>query len=207
MKSEYGGITLNLTLSIIIFALCGVGYALWKRQTQQDIITNSDISGNFDLPVKKQSGNVVFTDGLENPEDIQTEKADEFGVGIVKVETFSIDINNDNTPDRITKIRHESGTAHFWDEYKIEINKNGRFRNITPNGFRTTTGAECALQQLQFRFKPYFHIIKISRPWTDSWNNPSMATRTIYTVNNDRLIADTPEKIRSVCDVAELFKE
>ena len=120
-------------------------------------------------------------------------------------ETFNTDINGDKVPDRITKIRHESGTAHFWDEYKIELNQDGRYRDITPKGLRTTVGAECALQQIQFQYKPNFKIIKISRPWRDSWTGPSMATRTIYTLENNKLVPDAGENLGTVCDVSELF--
>ena len=208
MKSEHGGIALNLTLTVLIAALCGLGYILWIRQSPQKTGHMTKASGEFNMPQKnKQLNTYVFTDGLRMANAIKTDEPDETGAGVVKTEVFDIDLNDDDIPDRITKERHESGTAHFWDEYKIEINQNGRYKNITPNGFRTTVGAECALQQLQFHFKPKFQVVKISRPWRDSWDAPSMATRTVYTLKDNKMVAGTPEEMGTVCDVAELFEK
>lgn len=208
MKSERGGIALNLTLIVLIAALCALGYMLWARQSSNNTAQGTNMSGEFNLSKQnKQSETYVFSDGLGTAESVKTDNPDETGAGVVKTEIFNIDLNNDKIPDRITKERHETGTAHFWDEYKIEINQNGRYKNITPDGFRTTVGAECALQKLQFKFKPKFQVIKISRPWRDSWDTPSMATRTVYTLKDNKMIAGTPEKMGTVCDVAELFKK
>jgi hypothetical protein len=109
--------------------------------------------------------------------------------------------------DKITKTHNENGTAHFWDDYKIELNKNGTWRNITPKGLRTTQGSECALQKVQFKFSPVFQVIKISRPWVESWTNPSTATKTVYTLKDDKLQVTSTEKMKTVCDVTELFTE
>lgn len=205
MKSEHGGIALNLTLVVLIAAIASLGYILLKKQTQEKIITNSEYTGEFNMPEKQKITMETFSDGLGEANAITRWAADETGAGIVKSETFNTDINGDKVPDRITKIRHESGTAHFWDEYKIELNQDGRYRDITPKGLRTTVGAECALQQIQFQYKPNFKIIKISRPWRDSWTGPSMATRTIYTLENNKLVPDAGENLGTVCDVSELF--
>ena len=208
MKSERGGIALNLILTVLIAALCGLGYVLWVRQSSDKTVYGSKTSGDFDFPEQnKKSATYVFSDGLGTAESVKTDNPDETGAGLVKTEIFNVDLNNDKIPDRIIKERYESGTAHFWDEYKIEINQNGRYKNVTPDGFRTTVGAECALQKLQFQFKPKFQVVKISRPWRDSWDAPSMATRTVYTLKDNRMIAGTPEKMGIVCDVAELFKK
>lgn len=207
MKSENGGIALNLTLIVLVSALCGLAYIMWMRQPEKETINTSRVTGQFNTTNQKQEITPPFTDGLPQAASVETYEPDETGAGITKSEIFNIDINNDGTPDRITKTRNESGTAHFWDEYKIELNLNGRYKNITPNGFRTTVGAECALQQLQFQFKPEFHVIKISRPWRNSWDSPSMAVRTVYTIKDNKIIASTPEKLGTVCDVTELFKK
>ena len=69
----------------------------------------------------------MFSDGLTRPDLVETYTMDETGSGVTKKEIFNLDINNDDFIDRITRTRHENGTAHFWYEYKIELNKNGVF--------------------------------------------------------------------------------
>lgn len=148
---------------------------------------------------------MLFDDGLGSPKDKIGYKTDETGDGITQIETFLYDINTDGKADKITRIHHENGTAHFWDEYTIELNDNDRFRSVSTDDFRTINGAECALQKLKFIFKPKFQVIKISRPWIQSWNTPSVATQTIYELKNNKIIAVETKKLSSVCDVTHLF--
>lgn len=207
MRSQYGGIKLNILMIVLLGATIATGYVMWKQRSQQSIITHGYGSPQLNTRQQKNKISKPFTDGLTQPISTKKSEPDDTGAGITNVEIFNVDINNDNAPDRITKTHHESGTAHFWDEYKIELNQDGKFRNITPNGFRSTVGAECALQQLQFVFKPQFYVIKISRPWRDSWDSPSMATRTIYTIKDNKLVAGQSEQMGQVCDVTELFEK
>lgn len=146
-----------------------------------------------------------FTDGLKNPTFSEQYTLDEFGAGIAERDIFDIDVNADGRIDRITRTRNENGTDHFYYEYKIELNQNGNFVDITPDGFRTTEGAECALQKLQFAFVPTFRVIKISRNWENSWTNPTMARRVEYTFNANQLTPSDPKELQIVCDVTDLF--
>lgn len=207
MRSQCGGIKLNLLLIVLLGALIALGYILWKQKSEYTGANFGTGSPQIHRKPIQENINTPFTDGLKQPFSEQNQEPDETGAGVTNIKIFKADINNDGLSDRITKTHHESGTAHFWDEYKIELNQNGKFRNITPNGFRTTVGAECALQQLQFVFTPQFHVIKISRPWRDSWDTPSMATRTIYTIKDNKMVAGQPEQLEPVCDVTELFKK
>lgn len=207
MKNQNGNIVTNITLSILVVAIGGLLYTLWKRQPENSVVNNIIENHETHQHDHKKLNASVFSDGLNKPESQFTQEPDETGAGIVNTAIFNIDINGDKLSDKITRIRHESGTAHFWDEYKIEINQNGKYKNITPNGFRTTIGAECALQQLQFKFKPYFHVVKISRQWKGTWDSPSMATRTIYTLDDNKFVSAPPQQLGVVCDVTELFKE
>ncbi len=147
----------------------------------------------------------VFSDGLENPDFSEQYQLDEFGAGVSERDIFDRDIDGDGRRDRITRTRHENGTPHFYYEYKIELNKNGEFIDITPDGFRTTEGAECALQKLQFVFQPTFQVIKISRDWSESWDTPTMANRTVYEINNGQMPPGATTPLKVVCNVADLF--
>lgn len=207
MHSEYGGIKLNILMIVLMGALIAVGYFLWNQKSKNIGANLGMGSPQIQRAQINKNINTPFTDGLGQAMSSTKYEPDETGAGITSNEIFQVDINKDGTPDRITRTHHESGTAHFWDEYKIELNQGGKFKNITPSGFRTTVGAECALQQLQFVFAPQFYVIKISRPWRDSWDTPSMATRTIYTFKDNKLVAGQPEQLKSVCDVTELFEK
>ncbi len=146
-----------------------------------------------------------FTDGLENPVSMHNFQPDEFGEGVVEVATFSYDIDGDGRPDRISRARRETGTAHFQYIYKVELNNGEKMLNITPKDLFTVEGTECAHQKIQFSFKPDFSITKISRPMGEDWDTPTQSTKTIYTLWNNKLhIAETSE-YKTVCDVAELF--
>ncbi|MBR4891804.1 MAG: hypothetical protein IKZ34_01300 [Alphaproteobacteria bacterium] len=146
-----------------------------------------------------------FTDGLIQPQSTETFPLDETGSGIEKKEFFSIDLNNDGVMDRIIRTRNENATAHFWDDYSVELNKKGKFENVSPEGLRTIEGADGSLQKIQFVFKPKFQIIKISRPWIYSWDNPTMATRTVYELQGDKIVEKSVKELKKVYDVSELF--
>ena len=179
-----------------------VGYGLIHKN-KNDVQTFGTAAVN--ITQKQKNRAITFNDGLGKTKDKIGYKPDETGTGVTRIETFSFDINSDGQDDKITRIRHENGTAHFWDEYTIEINENNRFRTITTDDFRTINGADCALQKLKFVFKPKFQVIKISRPWVDSWTTPSMATQTTYELINNKMVMVETKKLSSVCDVTDLF--
>lgn len=208
MKTENGNIALNIMTIIALGAIGVLVYMLWTQNKQQNIMTDT---GEDVIPVIEEVKKVtytpdgVFIDGLDEPVESTQYELDETGSGIASNDIYYHDINGDGHKDRITKTRNENGTAHYWEDYKIELNKDGRWRDITPDGFRTTEGAECSLQKLQFTFEPKFQVVKISRPWRESWSTPSMATKTIYKMHGDELVAETTQQVGEVCDVAELF--
>jgi hypothetical protein len=156
-------------------------------------------------PIVETTGGAEFTDGLENPVSEHNFEPDEFGEGVVEVATFSYDIDEDGRPDRISRARRETGTAHFQYIYKVELNNGEKMVNITPKDFFTVEGAECAHQKIQFSFKPDFSITKISRTMGEDWNTPTPSTKTVYTLWNNNLHVATTSEYKTVCDVAELF--
>ena len=146
-----------------------------------------------------------FSDGLKNPNSVSTYTLDEDEVGITEKSVYLIDINNDKEPDRITKSFFDNGNAHSYYEYKIELNKNGRYVDITPDNFRTVNGADCDLQQIKFVFKPKFKVIMIYREMGDTWVDATMAKKRVFSFVENKLKAGSDEKLRKVCDVKELF--
>lgn len=208
MINERGNITVNILLIIMLVIIAVLIYILAGGPLPNFAKTggvNSPVAPTPDTTQLFSQTGGKFSDGLINPEFSEQYQLDEFGAGISERDIFDRDINADGVNDRITRTRNENGTAHFYYEYKIELNKNGDFIDITPDGFRTTEGAECALTKLQFAFKPEFRVIKISRDWQDSWDTPTMATRTVYTIENDEIIQIESKPLKSVCNVADLF--
>ena len=147
MKSERGSISMGV-LSVFILGLAIVlGYVLLNKDN-----ANTDVAvvgtGAIDIAYNNASApSAGFTDGLNQPSSSETFPLDEVGEGTEKKEVFNVDINSDGLMDRIVRTHNENGTAHFWDEYRIELNNNGVYFNIAPSGLRTTEGAECALQK------------------------------------------------------------
>ena len=187
---------------IIIVALIIIGVVVFYKLIEP----HPEIQPVYiEEPIIETTGGANFTDGLENPESVRNFAPDEFGAGVVEVATFSYDIDGDGRPDKISRARRETGTAHFQYIYKVELNNGEKLINITPKDFFTVEGAECAHQKIQFSFKPDFSIVKISRPMGEDWNTPTQSTKTVYTLwNNNLHIAETSE-YKTVCDVAELF--
>ena len=187
---------------IIIVALIIIGVVVFYKLIEP----HPEIQPVYiEEPIIETTGGANFTDGLENPDSVRNFAPDEFGAGVVEVATFSYDIDGDGRPDKISRARRETGTAHFQYIYKVELNNGEKLINITPKDFFTVEGAECAHQKIQFSFKPDFSIVKISRPMGEDWNTPTQSTKTVYTLwNNNLHIAETSE-YKTVCDVAELF--
>lgn len=205
-KSEHGGVVISVLLVIMLII---IGVLVYILISGRGIKTHhgSDIqspSQNTTTP-----GEIIATneigDGLINPDYTQKHELDDFGAGIADVAVFNRDINNDGHVDKIVRTRHENGTDHFYYEYKISVANNGTFIDITPDGFRTTEGAECALQKLKFSFKPDFRVVKVSRPWQESWTTPTMATKTVYTLNGDKITPISSQELKVICDVADLI--
>ncbi len=205
--NQSGNVTLNILLVIMLLIIAILIYILAGGEIPK--INRSTGIQSPDMQTQQmntdQQSTEEFSDGLVNPSFSEEYPLDEFGTGISERDIFDIDINADGLRDRITRTRNENGTSHFYYQYKIEINKNGDFIDITPEGFRTTEGTECSLQKLQFKFAPEFSVIKISRNWQDSWDTPTMATKTIYKFNNDALSVTDTQQLNTICDVKDLF--
>lgn len=205
-QSQSGSAILNVLLILMFIVIAVLIYVLaggpLPKIGRTGGVQSPDVQNQM---AQVFTNNGEFSDGLIKPNFSDKYDLDEFGAGISERDIFDIDINNDGRNDRITRTRNENGTSHFYYQYKIELNQNGKFVDITPEGFRTTEGAECALTKLQFVFQPEFRVIKISRDWQESWDTPTMATKTVYALENGNLkqISSTPMKV--ICDVSDLF--
>lgn len=208
MRSENGSVSTNILLVFTVILFVVLGYILLNKDSVTDNVTSSGtVAAHLSYNTDTKRPERTFSDGLTTPQNSENFALDETGAGVSVKDVFNIDINNDGQVDRIVRTRNESGTAHYWDEYRIEINNNGVFFNVAPDGLRTTQGAECALQKIQFIFEPEFKVIKISRPWENTWDTPTVATRTIYELKDNKIIQTSVTKLRSVCDVSELFAD
>lgn len=191
----------NLIWILTIAVLCALSYVLYITYTKQKSETASTpvFSDEF---VNTASG---FSDGLTNPDSVTKYPLDEYNVGMSEKSIYFANINNDNETDRITKIFFETGNAHSYYEYKIELKQNGKFVDITPENFRTVSGADCDLQQIQFVFKPQFKVILISRDMGETWVDPTVAKKQVFKFVENTLQEKETKTLRKVCDVKELF--
>lgn len=189
---------------IIAIVILGVLAFMFYNKAQNNIPTNNE---TMFVDFNKESTNIktVFSDGLNDPDSVTKYPLDEYGTGISEKSIFYIDINRDKTKDRITKIFVETGNAHSYYQYKIELNIDGKFVDITPNNFRTTNGDVCDLQQIQFIFRPSFKVILIYRELAETWDTPSIARKQVFKISGNRFVSDNPQALRSVCDIKELF--
>lgn len=194
---------MNWLRILVVVALIVAGIVVFYQLNKSDKKTESVQKES--VVITSGSAGEEFNDGLHDPISVHTFNPDEFGAGVVEVATFSYDINEDGRPDKISRARQETGTAHFRYVYKVELNDGEKMINITPKDLATIEGAECAMQKIQFSFKPDFSIIKISRPLGDDWNTPTQSTKTVYTLWNNKLHVATTSEYKTVCDVAELF--
>lgn len=208
MKSQHGSIALNVLLVLLLLVIGILIYLLAGARAPQAIrvtgVESPTMPTTSAAPTTQPRG-TQFTDGLGRANSATEYPLDETGAGVARVEVFKRDINNDGQIDRITKRRVENGTDHFYDEYTIELANGNKYIDITPDNFRTIEGADCALQRLRFIFNPQFQVIKISRPWQDSWTNPTAAVKTTYALRGGQMQEIKSQNMKAVCNVADLF--
>lgn len=207
-KSRSALFAVALTLMVVLIAV--LGYMVWNKRNAEAPRPKApaprpEYADTTAPAVESDAGNYEFDDGLRNPVSVTRHELDEFGEGLASVEVFAPDVNNDGQKDRITKSRYENGTAHFYYDYKIELNVGSDFVDITPDNFRTVEGSECALQKLRFVFIPEFQVVKISRPWKDTWTTPTPATRTVYKMTGNKLKEASSKQLKEICNVSDLF--
>ena len=211
MRSQRGSASLNILLVILVLIAGGIVYVLSmgrKGDTGRHIGIDSPMRITEEVVNTAGGAGAGFDDGLPRRAAAVTEyELDEFGAGIAREEVFWIDINDDGLKDKITRTRIESGTDHYSDEYKIELRRGDEYIDVTPPELYTVEGAECSLQKIKFVIRPSFQIIKVARPWQDSWTTPSQAHKTVYSYpgNTWRIVESLP--LGSVCDVSVLVNE
>lgn len=191
----------NLIWVLSIAILCALAFVFYNTYTKQKTNTQTVPVFSDDFTSTPES----FSDGLTNPDSVTQYQLDESGTGLAEKSIYYIDINKDSKPDRITKTFLETGNAHSYYEYKIELNQNGKFVNITPKGFRTVNGADCDLQQIQFIFRPQFKVVLISRELGEIWTDATPAQKQVFQISENKLQKMETKTLRKVCDVRELF--
>ena len=195
--------TKNIIIIITIVILCALTFFAYKNFSKTSSVESSSLDQTFDNNGIYESAE--FSDGLNNPDSETTYPLDESETGIAKKSIYVVDINQDGEPDRITKTYFENWNAHSYYKYFIELNVDGKYVDITPKGLQTTNGADCDLQQIQFKLKPNFQIIVIYREMGDTWDTPTMAHKKVFSWQNNMLRPSSPIQMQPICDVKELF--
>lgn len=173
-----------------------------QKSDQQSIEQNVYLIDNNNEHTKPSG----FSDGLPKPDTVINYTLDDFDTGPSKKYVYYIDIDKNGTLDKITKTFIETGNAHSYYEYTIEIKKDNDYINITPDNFNTINGAECDLQQIQFTFVPQFMVKLIHRELgEESWNQPTTAKQKTFILNDTNWKTYAETELRPVCDVKELF--
>ena len=193
--------TKNAIWFIVIISLLALAVIFYR--TYKTAKTVTETTPIFSDEYVNNSGS--FSDGLTDPDSVTQYPLDEDDVGVAEKSIYYVDINKDGNKDRITKTFTDTGNAHAYYEYKIELNDNGKFVDITPENFRTVNGADCDLQQIQFVFKPSFKVILISRDMGDTWDDETMANKQTFKLSGNKIVAGDKKTLRPVCDVKELF--
>lgn len=206
MNSQRGSIAFNVLLFMLLVVIGVLIYLLSAGHAPKTGRVIGVAATPSAMPTQTVRVTARYSDGLGEADESTEYPLDDFGEGIAKTSIYNRDINGDGYTDRITRTRHENGTDHFYEDYKIEINVAGNYTDITPENFRTIEGADCALQKLRFIFQPEFQVIKISRPWQDSWDTPTMATKTVYSLTGDQLRPISTENLKVICNVADLLQ-
>ena len=217
---ENGSVLFNAVMITLLVAIGVLSYMLITDRKQNTDVTvignasptalaiNTDDQPNRAQEVAKSDSDAAdhaFNDGMGTPDSRTTYPTDDFGEGVSARDVFWSDINNDGTPDRITRTTISSGTAHGAVQYKIEIVSDGKFIDITPPDFNTVEGADCALRKLRITLTPRFHAVRISRPLGETWDAPTVPVKEIFSVQNNRIVRTGKVKMAPVCDVSTLF--
>ena len=194
----------NIVWFLSVVALCGLSiwlYNMSKNKPVQQEIPQQIHQESMQREIRPTG----FSDGLTKPDSVTKYETDEYGMGIAEKSVYYIDINGDGLLDRITRTLFDTGNAHSYYEYKIELNRDKKYVDITPHDLRTTNGADCDLQQIQFSFKPQFKITMIYREMGDTWNQPTMAHKKTFTYSDNKIKEINDKEMRPVCDVKDLF--
>lgn len=196
----------NFLLFISFILLCGLAVFWYKiSTTQKQAVSQPEQNIIVDKTVATTAVKKVFSDGLPAPDSTITRKTDEFGMGPSVKYVYYIDINKDGKTDKITKTFIETGNAHSYYEYTIEIKQDDKYVDITPDNFATVNGEPCDLQQIQFSFIPQFYVKLIYRELGDSWLQPTVAKQKTFLLNDNKWKTYAETELKPVCDVKELF--
>ncbi|MCR4917636.1 MAG: hypothetical protein K5912_01685 [Alphaproteobacteria bacterium] len=198
--SKWTGIVVLLVMVVVAVILVS------KSNEKSNSKTNA--LGDFYQENSDKPQKTGFVDGLTNPETVTVFEPDiSTGGGIVEIAMYSIDINNDGVPDTITRTRENIPPVNVKYTYKIELNSGEQRVNVTPDGFQTVLGANCAVKKLMFSFEPDFSVTVIERPLGKTWDTPTKTTETVYTLWGNRMHIATQKQDKIICDVADLFEE
>ncbi|MCQ2562507.1 MAG: hypothetical protein MJ158_02755 [Alphaproteobacteria bacterium] len=190
------------TLYFVLVLLLCIGMAFLIKNNEKKQATESEA----EKTVEVSTVGMYFPDGLPEPNSVTTRELDLYETGIERKEIFNIDINKDGKKDRITKQYYFTWTAHSYYDYKIELNTDNGYIDVSKNRIFTTEGADCDTRQLVFSFSPNFKITVIYRELgEESWNEETMAYKKTFTIVGNELRESKPVALKKICDVKLLF--
>ncbi len=138
-------------------------------------------------------------DNIESFDITEDEESGTF-YGTSNIDTFYIDINNDERKDAIKRGTFVTMTAHGYTFYEIYLNNGKRIAE-----FRTIEGADCFLQVYKFQFNPFI-LTKASRPLgEESWIQPTKSKIEKFQIIDDKLEKISEDSGPTICDVRELL--
>ena len=139
-----------------------------------------------------------FSDGLPKPDKIEVfDLPDNYGTK--QIDTFFIDINNDDKKDTIKRGRFVTGTAHSYTFYDLYLDNGELLAHLT-----TLEGADCVLRAYKFQMQP-FVITSASRPAGKDYMEPTKAKVEIFEVKNNKIESVSDKEYSPICDVRYLL--
>ena len=141
----------------------------------------------------------IFSDGLPEPNKTEIFDLSDEHYGVERIDTFYIDINDNQKPDTITKGRFITGTAHAYTCYNITLDDGTKLDEL-----RTIEGADCILQAYKFSFDP-FTIVKATRQPGNDYIEPTKAKLETFKTNHNKLDKVSEKNYNAVCDVRSLL--
>jgi len=140
----------------------------------------------------------VFSDGLPTPDKTEYfDLSDEYG--IKQIDTFYIDIDNNNKKDTIKRGRFVTGTAHSYTFYDIYLDNGKKLERLT-----TLEGADCVLRAYKFQMQPFL-ITSASRNVGADYAEPTKAKIEKFEIISNKIESVSSKEHKPICDVRYLL--
>lgn len=140
-----------------------------------------------------------FSDGLPQPDKTEMFDLSADNYGTKQIDTFYIDVNNNNIKDTIKRGRFVTGTAHSYTYYDIYLDNGKKLARLT-----TLEGADCVLRAYKFQKQPFL-ITSASRDIGKDYTEPTKAKIETFEIKNDKIESVSSKEHSPICDVRYLL--